>query len=124
LIKTYVDDFLRIVAELGSLDIKVAEEVQAIIILNSLSVTYDELKHTLKYGNKTLSVKDVVSSAKSLEREMAELKENTKVVNTALYTAERGRPQTRNQNGGQGNNQGKNQGKGRSRSNSKSRVTC
>ena len=124
MIKTYVDDFLRIVAELGSLDIKVAKEVQAIIILNSLPVTSDELKHTLKYGNKTLSVKDVVSSAKSLEREMAELKENTKVVNTALYTAKRGRPQTRNQNGGQGNNQGKNQGKGRSMSNSKSRVTC
>jgi len=123
-----VDDFLRIVAELGSLDIKVAEEVQAILILNSLPVTYDQLKHTLKYGNKTLSVKDVVSSSKSLEREMAELKENTKVVNTTLYTAERGRPQTRNQNGSQGNNQGnnqgKNQGKGKSRSNSKSRVTC
>ncbi|MBO0180690.1 retrotransposon gag domain-containing protein, partial [Vibrio parahaemolyticus] len=35
-----VDEFLRIVAELGSLQIVVAEEVQAILILNSLPISY------------------------------------------------------------------------------------
>lgn len=112
-----VDDFLKIVAELGSLEIVVKEEVQAIRILNSLPLIYDQLKHTLKYGNKTLSVQDVVSSAKSLEREMSEQKETTRSSNTVLYTHERGMPQVRNQKGG-------GQGKNRSRSNSKTRVTC
>ena len=112
-----VDEFLRIVAELGSLSIYVGEEVQAVLILNSLPTSYIQLKHTLKYGNKTLSVQDVVSSAKSLERELSETQESNKNVPMALYTTDRGRPQTRNQD-----KQG--QGKNRSRSNSKTRVTC
>jgi len=112
-----IDQFLRIVAELGSLQIVVAEEVQAILILNSLPVSYIQLKHTLKYGNKTLCVQDVVSSAKSLERELAESKESERGSSTVLYTAERGRPQNRSQQQG-------NKGKGRSRSNSKTKVTC
>ena len=112
-----VDEFLRIVAELGSLSIYVGEEVQAVLILNSLPTSYIQLKHTLKYGNKTLSVQDVVSSAKSLERELSKTQESNKNVSMALYTTDRGRPQTRNQD-----KQG--QGKNRSRSNSKTRVTC
>ena len=92
-----VDEFLRIVDELRNLQIVVAEEVQAILILNSLPVSYVQLKHTLKYGNKTLCVQDVVSSAKSLERELAEAKESERGSSTVLYTAERGRPQSRNQ---------------------------
>lgn len=112
-----IDQFLRIVAELGSLQIVVAEEVQAILILNSLPVSYIQLKHTLKYGNKTLCVQDVVSSAKSLEHELAESKESERGSSTVLYTTERGRPQNRSQQQG-------NKGKGRSRSNSKTKVTC
>ena len=112
-----VDEFLRIVAELGSLSIYVGEEVQAVLILNSLPTSYIQLKHTLKYGNKTLSVQDVVSSAKSLERELSKTQESNKNVSMALYTTDRGRPQTRNQD-----KQG--QGKNRSRPNSKTRVTC
>lgn len=112
-----VDEFLRIVAELGSLQIHVGDEVQAILILNSLPVSYIQLKHTLKYGNKTLTVQDVVSSAKSLERELSELQESSNNVSTVLYTADRGRPQVRTQ-------QKNGQGRSRSRSNSKTRVTC
>jgi len=112
-----VDEFLRIVAELGSLEIQVDEEVQAILILNSLPASHIQLKHTLKYGNKTLTVQDVTSSAKSLERELAEAVDLDKGQAAVLYTTERGRPLVRNnQNGGQG--------KGRSRSNSKTKVTC
>lgn len=36
-----VDEFLKIVAELGSLDVKVSDEVQAILFLTSLSSSYD-----------------------------------------------------------------------------------
>ncbi|AAF19226.1 Highly similar to Ta1-3 polyprotein [Arabidopsis thaliana] len=112
-----VDEFLRIVAELGSLEIQVDEEVQAILILNSLPASHIQLKHTLKYGNKTLTVQDVTSSAKSLERELAEAVDLDKGQAAVLYTTERGRPLVRN-------NQKGGQGKGRSRSNSKTKVPC
>lgn len=112
-----VKEFLKIVAEMSSLEIVVAEEVRAILFLNGLSSRYSQLKHTLKYGNKALSLQDVISSARSLERELDELGENDRSSSTVLYTTERGRPATRsNQKGGQA--------KGRSRSNSKSRLTC
>lgn len=78
------DNFLKIVAELGCLAIIIVEEVQAILILNSLPLSYDQLKYTLKCGNKTLSVRDVVSSAKSLEREITESREITTTTSTAL----------------------------------------
>ena len=78
---------MRIVAELGSLQIQVSEEVHAILIRNYLPLNYVQLKHALKYGNKTLSLQYVVSSGKSLERELAEQKETIRALaSTALYT--------------------------------------
>ena len=115
-----VNEFLKIVAELSSLEIVVGEEVRAILLLNGLSSRYSQLKHTLKYGNKALTLQDVISSAKSLEMELNESQEIERSPSTVLYTNERGRPQVRNNQ----NNQKGGQGRGRSRSNSKSRVTC
>lgn len=43
-----VDDFLKIVAEMGSLSVNVTDEIQAIVFLSSLPSSYDQLKHTLK----------------------------------------------------------------------------
>ena len=114
-----VNEFLKIVAELSSLEINVVEEVRAILFLNGLSSRYSQLKHTLKYGNKALSLQDVISSARSLERELDEQKETDKNTSTVLYTNERGRPQTRNQNQNKGG-----QGRGRSKSNSNAKLTC
>ena len=57
------------------------EEVRAILFLNRLSSRYSQLKHTLKYGNKALSLQDVISSARSLERE---LDEQRKLIRTPL----------------------------------------
>ncbi|KAG7567097.1 Integrase catalytic core, partial [Arabidopsis thaliana x Arabidopsis arenosa] len=112
-----VNEFLKIVAELSSLEIVVGEEVRAILFLNGLSSRYSQLKHTLKYGNKALLLQDVISSAKSLERELDELQELEKSPSTVLYTTERGRQPVKN-------NQKNGQGRGRSRSNSKTRLTC
>ena len=114
-----VNEFLKIVGELSSLEINVVEEVRAILFLNRLSSRYSQLKHTLKYGNKALSLQDVISSACSLERELDEQKETDKNTSTVLYTNERGRPQTRNQNQNKGG-----QGRGRSKSNSNAKLTC
>lgn len=117
-----VNEFLKIVVELSSLEIVVGEEVRAILFLNGLSSRYSQLKHTLKYGNKALSLQDVISSAKSLERELNESLDLERSSSTVLYTTERGRPLVRNNQNNQNNQKG-GQGRGRSRSNSKTRVT-
>lgn len=111
-----VDDFLKIVAELGSLDVKVIDEVQAILFLTSLSTNYDQLKHTLKYGRDSLTLEEVISAAKSREREIVEAKREHKSPAASLYTSERGRTMTK---GPKDTN-----GKGRSRSSSRTKVTC
>ena len=69
-----VDDFLKIVAELGSLQVEVSDEVQAILLLTSLPTNFDQLKHTLKYGRESLSLEGFISAARSREREVTESK--------------------------------------------------
>ena len=61
----------------------------------------------------------MISSARSLERELNEQKETDKNTSTVLYSNERSRPQTRNQNHNKGG-----QGRGRSKSNSNAKLTC
>ena len=111
-----VDDFLKIVAELGILQVEVSDEVQAILLLTSLPTNFDQLKHTLKCGRESMSLEEVVSAARSREREVTELK-SERDSGSALYTNERGRSSSRSYKDSKN-------GKGRGRSNSKSRVTC
>ncbi|KAG7636059.1 Transposon En/Spm-like [Arabidopsis thaliana x Arabidopsis arenosa] len=84
-----VNEFLKIVAKLSSLEIVVGEEVCAILFLNGFTSRYSQLKHTLKYENKALSLQDVISSAKSLERELNESLDLERSSSTVLYTTER-----------------------------------
>lgn len=71
-IEENIDDFLKLVADLNNLQVEVTEEVQAILLLSSLSHKYDQLKETLKYGRDTLSLSEVTGAAKSKERELIE----------------------------------------------------
>lgn len=64
-----MDDFLKIIADLSNLSIEVPEEVQAILLLNSLPTRYDSLKETLKYGRDAIKVDEVASAARSKESE-------------------------------------------------------
>ncbi|CAA7029216.1 unnamed protein product [Microthlaspi erraticum] len=108
-----VDDFLKIVAEMGSLDVNVSDEIQAIVFLNALPASFDQLKHTLKYGKESLCLEEVISASRSREREISE---SNKGAATVLYTNERGRSSKRESNDSRKNN---------SRSRSKNRkVTC
>ena len=43
-----IDDFLKIVSHLSSVNVTVSEEVQAILLLNSLPSQFNSLKETLK----------------------------------------------------------------------------
>ena len=112
-----VDDFLKIIAELGYLQVNVTDEVQAILLLTSLPANYDQLKHTLKYGRESLTLKEVIYAARSREREVTESDKTEKSSGAALYTSDRGRSSYR----GYKDSKGK---KPRGRSSSKSRLTC
>lgn len=85
-----VDDFLKIVAKLGSLDVKVSDEVQAILFLTSLSSSYNQLKHTLKYRRDSLTVEEVVSAVRSREREIKDTtRDSRKYYYKSLYKGKR-----------------------------------
>ena len=73
-IEENMDVFLKLVADLASLDIKISEEDQAIQILTSLPKQYESLVDALKYGSgkEILTVRDVTSSAYSKEVELRE----------------------------------------------------
>lgn len=60
-----VDDFLKIVTEMSSLNVNVTDEIQAIVFLSSLPGSYDQLKHTLKYGKDSITLEEVISAARS-----------------------------------------------------------
>lgn len=67
-----MDDFLKIIADLSNLSIEVPEEVQAILLLNSLSARYNFLKETLKYDRDAIKVYEVASTARSKESEFTD----------------------------------------------------
>lgn len=90
-IEVNVDEFLKIVAEMSSLNVSVTDEIQAIMFLNSLPMSYDQLKHTLKYGKESLTLKEVCSAARSKQREVKEMSKAEKGSATILYTDDRGR---------------------------------
>lgn len=71
-----VDEFLKIVTEMSSLNVNVTDEIQAIVFLSSLPGSYDQLKHTLKYGKESITLEEVISAARSKQREINENSRN------------------------------------------------
>ncbi|CAA7043751.1 unnamed protein product [Microthlaspi erraticum] len=67
-----VDGFLKLIADLSNLSIDIPDEVQAILLLNALPARFDYLKETLKYGRNSIKSEEVISSAKSKEREYSD----------------------------------------------------
>ena len=86
-----VDEFLKIVAEMGSLSVSVTDEIQAIVFLSSLPTSYDQLKHTLKYGKDSLTLEEVISAARSKQRDLQDTDRSEKGSATVLYSSGRGR---------------------------------
>ncbi|TXG48538.1 hypothetical protein EZV62_024413 [Acer yangbiense] len=67
-----LDDFSKLNIELANSDSKEAlsDENQAIIVFNSLSNSYKDLKAAIKYGRDSLSLEDVLRALRSREMEM------------------------------------------------------
>ena len=111
-----IDEFLKLVSGLSSLNVEVTEEVQAILLLNSLPGQYNTLKETLKYGRDSLTIESVMNAAKSKELELGEKQELNASAKSGDALVARGRPEKRES--------GNKKWKGRSRSGSGSRITC
>jgi len=73
-IEENLDTFLKLVADLASLDINISDEDQALQLMAGLPPQYDSLVDTLKYGSgkDTLTLNAVISSAYSKEIELKE----------------------------------------------------
>ena len=66
-IKEHVDNFNQIILDLQSVVVKIKEEDQTIILLCSLSNSYENFVHTMLYGRDTLFVGDVKDALQSKE---------------------------------------------------------
>jgi len=64
-----LDDFNVITITLANIDDKISNENQAIVLLNSLSESYRDVKIAIKYGRTLLSLEDVLSALRSRDLE-------------------------------------------------------
>lgn len=83
------DDFLKIVTEMCNLSVNVSDEIQAIVFLNLLPKSYDQLNHTLKYGKNFITLEEVTASAKSKQLEQSENSKLDNASETVIYTSDR-----------------------------------
>ncbi|KAK2978569.1 hypothetical protein RJ640_006688 [Escallonia rubra] len=64
----HISEFNRLVSQFLSIDVKINEEDQAILLLSSLPKSYETLKTTLLIRKETLLVDDVVSALMDFSR--------------------------------------------------------
>lgn len=105
-----LDVFTKLVSDLGSLDVEISEEDQAVILLNSLPKRFEPLVHTLKYGRgqDTISLKEIVGSDYSIELDMKAKGTYTGSSNSeGLYLQSRGRTEKKTTPKGKQNSRSK-----------------
>ena len=70
----HLDEFKRLLIELKAISVKIEEEDKAVILLVSLSPSYEHLRTTLMYGKDTLGIDEVLATL--LSHESLRKKEN------------------------------------------------
>ncbi|GJR82889.1 zinc finger, CCHC-type containing protein [Tanacetum coccineum] len=63
----HIDDFHKLVGDLAAIDIAISDEDQALLLLTSLPLSYDNFVETLLYGRDTLKLEDVLATLNSRE---------------------------------------------------------
>jgi len=63
----HLNFFNKVINELLPVDVKIDKEDKALILLSSLSQSYDHIVTTMLYGKKTLILKEVTSTLLSNE---------------------------------------------------------
>ena len=88
-----IDRFNEIIVGLSNINHKVDEESQAIILLRSLPIAYQEVKAAIKYGRDVIALEDVLGALKSKDFELQLEKETKK---DEAYLIARGRSPRKN----------------------------
>ena len=83
-----LDDFLKIIFDLENIEVKVEDEDQALLLLQSLLESYSNLKDTMLYGRESITLEEVHNAL--LSKEMSKIADEFKNHGDALYV--RGRP--------------------------------
>ncbi|KAL5575220.1 hypothetical protein UlMin_016919 [Ulmus minor] len=63
----HIDDFNKLVMDLENIGVEYEDEDKALVLLYSLSRSYETLVDILQHGRDTISLEDVVSSLKTKE---------------------------------------------------------
>ena len=106
-IEDHLDDFNKIIIDLENIGIRVEDEDQAIIVLNSLpSESYEHFVDTMMYGRKSLTLEEVQNALMSKEmKRKAELKKENS--GDGPYVHGKGFKKTSKNQDGQNKMQGK-----------------
>lgn len=64
-VENNIDEFLRIITDLESVEVEISDEDQVILLLMSLSKQFDQLRDTLMYGKQTVTLDEVMNSIHS-----------------------------------------------------------
>lgn len=79
-----MDDFNKLILDLDNIEVKIDDEDQALLLIRSLTSSYDNLVDTLVYGRESLSLEEVQATliSRSCPRNLRIKK--TKLVKTSL----------------------------------------
>ena len=80
-----VDEFLKIIADLGNVDVLISDEDQTVMLLMARPRQFDGLKDTLRYSKSSLTLTDVVTAIKSKELESEFQVKSRKKSSEALF---------------------------------------
>ena len=110
---SHLNVFNGLITQLANLGVKIEEEDKAILLLNSLPSSYDNLATTILHGKITVELKDVTSALLLNEK----MRKKPKNQGHTLITEGRGRSYQRSPS-----NYGRSGARGKSKSRSKSRA--
>ncbi|GJX53404.1 zinc finger, CCHC-type containing protein [Tanacetum coccineum] len=72
----HIDEFNKLILDLANIDIEIEDKDQALMLLTSLSSSYENFVETLLYGRESLTMEDVLATLNS--RELKKRTEGTK----------------------------------------------
>nr|GEU66536.1 retrovirus-related Pol polyprotein from transposon TNT 1-94 [Tanacetum cinerariifolium] len=72
----HIDEFNKLILDLANIDIEIEDEDRALVLLTSLSPSYENFVETLLYGRESLTMEDVLATLNS--RELKKRTEGTK----------------------------------------------
>nr|GEX37825.1 retrovirus-related Pol polyprotein from transposon TNT 1-94 [Tanacetum cinerariifolium] len=72
----HIDEFNKLILDLANIDIKIEDKDQALMLLTSLSSSYENFMETLLYGRESLTMEDVLATLNL--RELKKRTEGTK----------------------------------------------